>query len=87
MKPNGAVFQQDGGWWFLDETRSVQHGPYSSKQEAITMFHRYCNYLDKQGWDNKQASLKKLDIDWEFVTLVMVLALFLFTVVVYLYDK
>ena len=81
MKQNNPIHEHKGKWWFWDESWFHRYGPFESKEHAQDAFMVYCNYLDKQGWDNKQKSLQKPNIDWEFVILVMVLAIFLSTVV------
>lgn len=36
------VYEEDGAWFFLDETWANSHGPFETEQEAREELKRYC---------------------------------------------
>ena len=40
------VFQENGQWWFWDETWTNKHGPYQNEDHSRGMLCIYCEYLD-----------------------------------------
>lgn len=42
------VFQEDGQWFFYDETWAYTHGPYESEEKAREVFEKYVKWLDEK---------------------------------------
>lgn len=44
----GIVHEQNGKWWFWNETWSHKHGPFETKREARLGLARYLGILNQQ---------------------------------------
>jgi hypothetical protein len=40
------VHEEDGKWYFWDETWADRHGPYDTEEIARAELKKYCDYLD-----------------------------------------
>jgi ABC-type ATPase with predicted acetyltransferase domain len=39
------IFEENGQWFFWDETWSDPYGPYASRKEAVEALRKYIDYL------------------------------------------
>lgn len=65
-KDGNSVFQdEDGKWYYWDQTWSDTVGAFETKEEATSECMRYCHYLNTgevisiPEWENRQNELKK----------------------------
>lgn len=48
MKDNSPIFEQNGKWYFWDETGADKCGPFDTEQIAKEKLQEYCVYLNSE---------------------------------------
>ena len=69
---SSPVHQEDGKWYFWDETEADRCGPYESEEEANQHFTRYCNeVLGVGGRADPVPDDDRLPWYWPFIVVVV----------------